>query len=367
MSKRIDVKNPFYSNDASASAFGWDFQVNSAIFLFLKYFETVESIKVEGKYQDIELKNTDGRMIYAQAKSIQNGSLEHRKEKLEDAIISLAKSPAEKEDFLLYISNYSAPINKEDVFKNKVISLQNVKEEQECFIKQKENIELKLGNVIKDCEDNKKRKAYDELLSRMKNLDVDKFLVSSIYPYMNCEQNEDKYQVISDMINSLLVNTFKIKSNYLLSYVKDILAQWHQTFLCNATIPDKNKEKCMNKEDLLWQIVVIISNIEVDMSTMFDNVLEQGLIDECESLYLKLYIHARFKFINYLTSEWREFQGQNKGCNYTDYIKISWRKYKEEFNEFAKEDEIVQEYLIKKSLYIFLNNNRNINKIIRSK
>ena len=123
MSDRLIVDNPFYDNDASGSAFGWEFQVNAAIFLFLKYLDEVESIKVEGKFQDIEINKTDQNRIFAQAKSIQDGSLTHRTDKLEDAIISLAKTPATNTDSLLYISNYSAPIKDADVFKNKVVAL----------------------------------------------------------------------------------------------------------------------------------------------------------------------------------------------------------------------------------------------------
>ena len=37
MKKRLDIENPLYDGDASASAFGWQFQVDAAIFLFLYY------------------------------------------------------------------------------------------------------------------------------------------------------------------------------------------------------------------------------------------------------------------------------------------------------------------------------------------
>ena len=47
MSERLDIDNPFYDNDASASAFGWDFQINAAIFLFLKYLENIEIKKLK--------------------------------------------------------------------------------------------------------------------------------------------------------------------------------------------------------------------------------------------------------------------------------------------------------------------------------
>ena len=43
MGERLDIENPFYDSDASASAFGCDFQVNVAIFLFLKYLKKVNT------------------------------------------------------------------------------------------------------------------------------------------------------------------------------------------------------------------------------------------------------------------------------------------------------------------------------------
>lgn len=368
MGKRINVENPFYSSDASASAFGWEFQVNAAIYLFLKYLESVESIKVEGKYQDIELKKTDGKTIYAQAKSVRNGSLDHRKEKLEDAIISLAKTPADKEDSLLYVSNYSAPINRADVFKNSVLSLKDAEEEKESFIEQKNHIEEKLKIKINNCEKPEKKRLYEKLLSRLSNLDVDRFLVCSIYPYMNCEQEYDKYRVISDKIKEILTNNFGINSPYILKFVKNILCHWHETFLYKASMPDNQKEKTMKKTDLLWQIVVIISDIEVDMSQLLEEELGQDEIDEAESYYVeKLFVHERFKFINKLMMDLSFFRKENKGSKNIDFIKSNWEKYKSEFVEYEKYAAYAQEYLIKKCLYKFINNRQNINKIIEGK
>ena len=50
------VQNTRISNsNASASAFGWDFQANAAILLMLENIENAKSIKVEGRTEDIEI------------------------------------------------------------------------------------------------------------------------------------------------------------------------------------------------------------------------------------------------------------------------------------------------------------------------
>ena len=41
--------------NASASAFGWDFQVNAAIVLMLENIADAEFVRVEGETEDIEI------------------------------------------------------------------------------------------------------------------------------------------------------------------------------------------------------------------------------------------------------------------------------------------------------------------------
>lgn len=365
MGTRLDIENPFYDNDASGSAFGWDFQVNAAIFLFLKYLDEIETIKVEGKYQDIEIKKTDNSFIFAQAKSIQDGSLTNRMPKLEDAIISLAKTPATKDDSLLYISNYSAPIKDSDVFKNQILALQNAKQEQGVFIEQKKKIEDKLTLQISQCENETKKKKLIELKKRIENIDVDRFLVASIYPYLNTEQKNDKYQVIIGLIQDLLTRKFEINSPNIFNFIYNLLYQWHETFLCNATIPERDRDKSKTKIELLWQIVVIISNMEVDMSQLFEEELEQDQLDEFEMYYTqKLFIHERFSFFNNLQSDLVSFLKNNNGKKDIDFIKERWVQYKDEFREFQNYGGLAQEYLIKKCLYKLIKNKNNIKKIV---
>ena len=53
-----------FDNDASASSFGWNFQVNAGIFLFLKYMPEVTDIKIESKAQDIEITLIDEGKVF---------------------------------------------------------------------------------------------------------------------------------------------------------------------------------------------------------------------------------------------------------------------------------------------------------------
>ena len=58
------------NRNASASAFGWDFQVNSAIVLVLENIKDAERVRVEGVHEDIEITLKSKLKVYAQVKSV---------------------------------------------------------------------------------------------------------------------------------------------------------------------------------------------------------------------------------------------------------------------------------------------------------
>lgn len=372
MGERLDIENPFYDSDASASAFGWDFQVNAAIFLFLKYLKDVDYLKVEGKHQDIEIKLKDSSKIFAQAKSIQNGSNDNRKKKFEDAIISLAKTPVDykNNDKLLYVSNYKAPIDDKDLYDNKIVALKNVKNEHDKVVKIIEEITQRLNNEILSNSSLTvtKRTKLEELVKRLQEINTEDLLMCSITPYLNTEQPEDKYQVIANLIQEKLTCDFNMTSNNMIRYVRDILKSWQSSFLLNATKSNKDKEKLMTKLELLLQIIAIIS--EKDTNNLKESLsfeLEEDLEDEYSSYYYKRnFYHERFDFINMLYYDFKVFNSQNQKDKLNEFIKGEWQKYKNEYADFMEYNDVcAQEYLIKRDLLRLLSSRTNIDKIIK--
>jgi hypothetical protein len=366
MRRRLEVDNPFYSGEASASAFGWQFQVDAAIFLFLHYIDEVERITVEGKYQDIELFLKDKKHIYAQAKSIQNGSLQNRTKKLEDAVISLAKTPIDIHDDLLYISNYEAPIKRRDLFKNTVVRLKNVADEKRSFQEQINKLTGKLEKHIASCDKNKKKK-YEELLRRIKAIDIDNFMVSTVYPYVVSEPLSDIHKQIENKLNDVLSNKFNITSGSLQRTVKNVLLEWHNTFLINACTPCENIYKNLNKTDLLWQIVVVLSDCECTPEDLIDDDLDEDTLSEYDMYYAKkLIIHERFEFVNNLMNDYKEYRRIEKKDK-KQFVLEKWVNYEKEFVEFLDCSKESSEYLIKKYLYSMLNRQNNIRKIVEGR
>lgn len=366
MKNRLDVENPFYDGDASASAFGWRFQIDAAIFLFLYYIDEVEKVIVEGRHQDIELYCKNEKHIFAQAKSIQNGSLDNRSKKLEDAVISLAKTSADTaaNDSLLYISNYEAPISRTDIFKNKVVKLKNVSSEKEDFKDQIERICRKLEIKIQDF-NGKKREKLVELLKRIKKINVDEFMVSAVYPYIISERPSDLSIEIENKINEILTIKYNIQSVYLRKIVSETLLEWHETFLYEAAIPNENKYKAMSKEELLWQIVIVLSKFNDNSNDLYDEELDLDLIERFETNEpTPSYQHTRFSFFNRLVSDCKNYRKSHPGGNDADFIKNSWKTYIDEYKEFSDYPENAKEYYIKKNLAKLINNKNNIKCII---
>ncbi|MDD5292931.1 MAG: hypothetical protein PHW40_01300 [Candidatus Izemoplasmatales bacterium] len=58
------------TEQANGSANGWIFQVSAGIVLTLRNIKDFDKIKLEGKTEDIELVFTNGKGLYAQAKSV---------------------------------------------------------------------------------------------------------------------------------------------------------------------------------------------------------------------------------------------------------------------------------------------------------
>lgn len=59
---------------ANAVVFGFDFQVNAAIVIMLENIENLQSLRLEGNFEDIEIELNNHQYILAQAKAVEKSS-----------------------------------------------------------------------------------------------------------------------------------------------------------------------------------------------------------------------------------------------------------------------------------------------------
>ena len=359
-----------FDNDASASSFGWNFQVNAGIFLFLHYIKEAKSIKIESKKEDIEIVLKEQNRIYAQAKSAQEEcSLGSAKKKYKDAIISLAKVSIQNEDVLVYISNLREPIKGGDkFFDNKVVAygecLKSIQNEIRKMIQEIINmLERKLQN--KTAKDVQKKKCRI-MLERVKNIDVNKLYFCSIYPYYGQENN--RYSVIKDKIIETFSNDIDIGTENARGISKKLLQHWQLGFEHNSTVKDNGIEKSISKEEFIWPVVVFLSEEEsINIDDCLTFVVDSSIKKEA-SYYTESSVsvyHERFAFVNMVLRDYEEYKKGRLGTSVIDvekmYIRNQYLKFIEEFSDI--EDESVKEYVLKSAIYKIIMKNKLIQKV----
>ena len=362
-----------FDNDASASSFGWNFQVNAGIFLFLKYMPEVTDIKIESKAQDIEITLIDEGKVFAQAKSSQDHTaIRDQKEKFKDAIISLSRNPYERNQ-LVYISNIpntfkTAP----NFFDNSIISY------NDCLVGIKEEIDDTICSISKSIDkkikDEKKSKKVEKLVQlkeKIEKFHKENLYISTIYPYYGNEQN--RYIKISDTVLSFLTDTVGLSREDAISIKQQLLQHWQLYFEHNSTIKDNNNCKKITKEDLTWPIVAFLvdgnfPDIDTCLSFQPDLAIKKDverIMNDPKSFY-----HARYEFTNRVLQRYALFKKQSLGEMIKqpelEFIRKYGREFIDEFVMFGNEDEQLTEYLTKVFLYRILVNNRYVQKVCKA-
>lgn len=371
MIKKMNLPYKYEDNDASASAFGWEFQQNAGIFLFLSYIESAEFVAIESKNQDIELVLND-RKIYAQAKALQNeNTVGTENKKFRDAIVSLAKTVIQTEDELLYVSNLKAPIdNERDKFRNRIVSYNECDADQKSFINEQFNIIIE--NLNKKTESEKLKesaiKKIRTLIERLESFNKEKLLISSIYPFTF---SKDKDIKIKEKTIEVLTNQMGINSEQAVGIALQVLHHWQSIMKYSCIAPDKhNDQKSINKKDLVWTVVAVVSdNQSLDIvANTLNSAYDDELLSSAER-YLKdennLY-HERFEFLNKVMQSYEEFKKTVSVGNRSDLEFIScdeWKKYIYEFEDI--DDAILQEFIIKCYMYKIVNKNKVLQKIYK--
>lgn len=372
MISKLDVEYIFEDNDSSASEFGWDFQENAGIFLFLHYIKEAQSVAIESKNQDIEIKFQD-KTIYAQAKALQDSTQTGTENtKLRDAMASLAKVNTSDGDLLFYISNLRAPIDGEkDLYRNDIVSFSNCPLEQQQFIKKQVVVvvnRLKNENKKPTTKEGTKKKNI-ELIRRLENFNYANLYISSIYPF---GITEDRYRKIKEKVIEIMTVTMGIDTIEAKGYSDKILKHWQRVLHFDATIPDdKNHSKFIEKEEFVWTVVAIVcEKVEADfIAETLLSCIDYSFEEEC-NYYLEreenLY-HGRFEFMNEVLHDFEDFKKTlTPGSKNADRLFIKsdiWKKYVYEFEDVL--DDLMREYIIKCYLYKIINRNKRLVEITK--
>lgn len=325
---------------AHAVTFGFDFQRNAAIVIMLENIKEMQSIRLEGNEEDIELNLENGQKILAQAKSVEQSSSDFRnvRANLKKALVTLSEGE-QKTDArqLIFITNSPNPF-KDNASKSVFGGLPTHRT---------------FSNLPPSA-----RKIIEGYLQKIEHpLNLDKFTIQ-VFPFETDDEIE-RYkavmQCINDFIGSLNINL----SNGL---GKKLLTIWHDSIFINGT--KKNAAIKLDKKSIIWPILVIETNIQQCDSDFFDN-FEYGAYDEAFRLYGDVINSCceRVEFFTKILYDYSQFSGgRSLREKYKEFIESNWENYKEEFSSNKIDGETL-EVLTKIVLYSVIRRRIAIDKI----
>lgn len=316
---------------ANAVMFGFDFQVNAAIVLMLENIEDLESLRLEGNYEDIELKLENDQYILAQAKSVEKSSTDFRnvRANLKKSVKTLSEA-SQKVDAqkLILITNSPNPLNEEasrSIFYGPA---------HRSFSSLPDSSQ----GIIKDCLEGIKQP-----------LDLNKFQIQ-ILPF-ETDDDVEKYKVVKQNVDDFVG---KLNLN-IPGLGKRLMNIWQNEIFHNGT--QNNAAITRNKRDIIWPIIVIATDVERCDDLLLD-YFDQSQYDEIIHRYKSLIDSCceRCEFFIKVLHDYNEYKGMEKSLaqKCLDFALNKWEDYLPELNVDA--DPETQKGLIQIILYSIVRN-----------
>lgn len=361
--KRIPAKN----TEASASAFGWEFQVVTGVILSILHISDLKSVEIEGQTEDIELYFENSEPEYVQVKAVQRDYIEAKdaaKATLAmNTLINTSNLTKGKYSKLLYVANFRNPLSMtearlaavwkpemDSVFSKSYTSLPSTA---------KKFIDNRISSARKQLRDHD----YNDSIS---HFDMNRLYIATILfgPIENGQLSSVSRQtdstVLKGVIRDLMQNAKISVRRLTIEHVCQALESY---YFANAASPSSNKKHLkITKERLIWRIILeLIGNSD----SIIDDNLPLSITSEVDD-YVKLFIEDQSRDISVINKVYAELADYypGKDPNKTEaesFINSRWTRFKEDFP--LDDDEEVQEFGTKQLIRMILEGQRTVYKI----
>ena len=354
-------------NAATYVPFGFAFQVDSGLYLMLKFFDDIKYIEIESKLQDIEFECNNGDLILVQAKASENPNASNcnEKSKLFDAFLSLVKSDNDKVRKLIYVSNLNDPlkINNSTSFDGKIVEYNYLSENEKKVINKCLNdIKNKLNNKISDDKCSTRNKGLSKaIMYKIDNLDLDKICILTIPRYYG---DIDREIEIINSLKSFLMTKFGFQDFNADAYGKKIYSLIHNKFDYLSSVSTESKIKKVNKKDFAWfSIVVITENTSPSEAlNSLDEFYEDEVANKIQGYSYEFDKYMEFENLTKIITDYTEYRIKEKKDSKC-FINEKYEDYLDYFNFISDEEE--KRLATKCFLYKICRNASLINKISR--
>lgn len=262
--------------NASSTFFGFEYQINVAIYFMFKYLREISSVKVEGEEDvEIQLTNKTKYMIQTKSQTVDLYDNHNDLDKLKKALLTLAESDDKDVSKLYYASNMLNPLkNSTDEFDYTGVTIKSYNE---------------LSPESKSIIDKQIEKNVDENNNEKYKINKDKLFIMKL-PFFGVDYDE-RHKFIVDEAKSVLA----LMGDTLIPKSKSIIEFCESKFLDNGS--DK-KMKITKEEFCNWIILIEVSK--------FDLSNEHNSIGIDESDYYEAYEHYQ-KYIEEKTSSYESY------------------------------------------------------------
>ena len=325
---------------ANSVVFGFDFQVNAAIVLLLENITEMESVRLEGNYEDIEIGFSNGHHIFAQAKAITKASSDFKNvraylKKGLETLCEANKKSSQTADKLIFITNSPNPFNDD--------------QSRSCF----------WGPAKRDYSTlpPSAQEIIDSYVSELK-MQIDLSLLRIQVVPFETDDYAERYKAIKAEIDS-----FVGRLNLSLPGLSDKLMEfWHHCLMANGGTA--NAEIKLHKKDIVWPIIVLATDVEQHETNMRD-FFDPAEYDEIIRNYRQVIDHKceRYDFVSRVLFDFHDYEYSGKASDkMKSFIKEYWNAY-EAAIETGEIDPQIREKLIQIILYTVLRQRFQIEKI----
>lgn len=317
--------------NASASAFGWDFQANAAIFLMLENIKQAKNIRVEGADEDIEITLLNNEKIYSQVKAVA---------KPEDSSNVIAKLSAALETLNLDARNgdaakFTYTTNSPNPFNDKSTMGYFTGLTHLDFDELPQVAKDKIIKIIRE-------KGYS-------NVAIDKFDIRVIPFYGRDPKN--KFKSIQNRVEEFLD---ELQIPYT-GVAHNILNIWQRDFFQNATMPETDIS--ISKAEMMWPLIVLV--LDKSVANDYKKDFDDDEILEIERRY-GLVINQKIMLYEFVTKVQSAFRLAN--VKPKEFVSNKWSSFLYILDEIDADD-TTKETIIKIILFRILSQRQYIEKI----
>lgn len=360
-------KIPYESNnpkntDATASAFGWHFQIFVAVCLSIINIKRLDNVIIEGSTEDIELYYSDSNPAYIQVKAMQGNPTDisdtTKATAAFNTLINTTNVVKEKYSQLMYVANFR------NIFSMSIDDLNSFWKPTVAYpyISDYNNLSADatafLDERIIAAKSSLEKKGYT---SSSESFILDKLSVATFLFNSSTDSNH-QYEMLENIISDFLDS---INYKYRRRDIQKVLNMLTKEYLHLAGVKSNDANKEITKKEITWKI--IFSLIDYILPDDFNKDIPLSIKMDIETYEDDFFIEqsSKIEIINHVLSAYQVYVTQNNLSknDWKNFLSSEWENFIDIFPDDS--NPILQEYSVKSIIFMILINETTIYKIKR--